>query len=132
MLALCRSSTTLNRRPALNIKYIYVPVTLMSQLCDCDANLFHSDLSLLECIQSAAAVNVKWFVVPGSTMEDSIQALSLAREMPNVIASAGIHPYHVTKHTLDIKTTLLDLLSSNECSSVVLSCLFVYCDLIVF
>lgn len=98
----------------------------MSELCDCDANLFHPDLTLQECLTNAAAVNVKYFVVPGSTMQDSMQSLSLAREMPNIISTAGVHPYHVRNHSLEIKEELLRLLSTTECACVVRYMLLLY------
>eukprot|EP00975_Prorocentrum_lima_P010831 2302348-Prorocentrum_lima.AAC.1 len=43
-----------------------------------------------------AAMRVKTCVVPGSTVQDSREALRLATEEPMVLSAAGVHPYHAS------------------------------------
>ena len=66
-------------------------------LVDFDCNLLHPDLSGkmdYHVSQAGLHANVQTFVVPGSCLEDSVQALALAKAQgPSVIATAGVHPY---------------------------------------
>ncbi|CAM9529167.1 unnamed protein product, partial [Phaeothamnion confervicola] len=67
-------------------------------LVDVDANLLHEALraDAPAHIEAAAAVGVRHFVVPGSTLEDSVGAIALAEKYPAVVfPTVGVHPYNV-------------------------------------
>ena len=69
-----------------------------STLVDFDANLLHEALrnDMDEHISVAADKGVECFVVPGSNLLDSQEALDLGKSRGEVIiATAGVHPYHV-------------------------------------
>lgn len=70
-------------------------------LVDFDANLLHEQLvdDIDYHILQAQDHDVNHFVVPGSTLEDSKLAieLSAARPKDQIIATAGVHPYHVNE-----------------------------------
>ena len=71
-------------------------------LCDFDANLLHKDLKETmeyHVNQARTHANVQLFVVPGSNLSDSEEALKLAKTAVTdlntcVIATAGVHPYN--------------------------------------
>ena len=72
-------------------------------LVDLDANLLHKDLRedmAHHVLLAKTHANVQWFVVPGSTLGDSAEALALAESgeaglaRGRLIATAGVHPYH--------------------------------------
>lgn len=68
-------------------------------LIDVDANLLHESLreNIDEHIRLASDVGVKSFVVPGSNFVDTMEAIALSKQYPAgvIIATAGVHPYHV-------------------------------------
>ena len=124
--ALVRSSVVYQQRKPLNhIKPRAEMSSLVSNksvLCDFDANLLHKDLrdDIAHHIKQASEhAHVKLFVVPGSTLADSAEAVALAQnsEMQmNIIATAGIHPYHVAAvehaHGEDVIAALIDIITS--------------------
>lgn len=87
-------------------------------LVDFDANLLHEQLVNdmdYHILQAQDFGEVNHFVVPGSTLEDSKLAieLSAARPKDQIIATAGVHPYHVNEVECNEETiqTLEQLLS---------------------
>eukprot|EP00054_Salpingoeca_dolichothecata_P017765 m.107576 g.107576 ORF g.107576 m.107576 type:complete len:355 (+) comp22585_c0_seq1:55-1119(+) len=103
----------------------------MEDLVDVDANLCHPQLydNITEHICRAQHAGVRQFVVPGSTLEDSSLALTLASEkFPNVVFStAGIHPYNVKPvselpDALSELERLLSLTDATPSSSLIARC----------
>jgi TatD DNase family protein len=92
-----------------------------SYLVDFDANLLHKDVDIQSAITTALANNVKGFVVPGSTLQDSSDALELSAGNRHIIAATvGVHPYN-TQATLyddDALRTLEELTASPYCLAV--------------
>ena len=109
------ASSRFNHLSHLRTQYLYsIPANMSTStvinskvgcLVDFDANLLHKDLcqDLEHHVRQAQSFsNVHWFVVPGSTLNDSIESLLLARsgsqtgvlQGAHVIATAGVHPYH--------------------------------------
>jgi TatD DNase family protein len=95
-------------------------------LVDFDANLLHDALKadIDEHISIAREhANVQYFVVPGSGLGDSSDALSLSRSRgESIVATAGVHPYHVIDET-DIyskenQEVLRGLCSQDSCMAV--------------
>ncbi len=67
-------------------------------LVDFDANLLHNALKddIEEHISVANEKGIQHFVVPGSGLADSSEALLLSKSRgESIIATAGVHPYHV-------------------------------------
>lgn len=66
------------------------------QFVDFDANLLHVDLRAdhQRLMIQADSVGVKVFVVPGSTLSDSRECLTLSSSHKNVLVTCGVHPYH--------------------------------------
>jgi TatD DNase family protein len=90
-------------------------------LVDFDANLFHKDVDFVTATQRAQAKGVQHFVVPGSTLCDSEQAIAAAEQFQCIVAAtAGIHPYNAESINLNDEsvTTLRRLLSSPYCRAV--------------
>lgn len=91
-------------------------------LIDFDANLLHKDLwpDAERIVQQAQSVGVKKFVVPGSSLKDSVLALELARTRSDVISSAGIHPFHVALDAYNDENLakLQELTNLPECSAI--------------
>lgn len=98
------------------------PTTLL----DFDANFLHKDLRLdfLRHFETARAHNVAQFCVPGSTLADSSEALSLSKSHPSVIfATCGVHPYQTENIPLTPRTLAeLDGLVSDEACAAVGEC----------
>jgi TatD DNase family protein len=66
-------------------------------LFDFDCNLTHPDLEeeAKELIEHAKQVGIQQMLVPGATLVDSRQSISLCEQYPNVLfPTAGVHPYH--------------------------------------
>jgi len=78
-------------------------------LVDSHAHLFYPDFNddLDEVLARAVAANIGLFVVPGTNIETSRQAIALAERYPSVFASVGIHPLDIGEsgeadfHTLE-------------------------------
>jgi hypothetical protein len=91
-------------------------------LCDFDFNIFHDEFIKNKDDIMLDAVNnsVGYFVVPGVTMDDSLKSLSLSLTNPMILATAGIHPYHVNEVTCnDVSIDILsNLVNRNECLAV--------------
>jgi Tat protein secretion system quality control protein TatD with DNase activity len=89
-------------------------------LVDFDANLLHKDLvgSMDSLINVARAHGVGKFVVPGSNLADSKRALDLsdANAQNNILATAGVHPYHTQSENYsdDAIEILKNLIKSNK------------------
>lgn len=91
------------------------------KLADFDANLFHKDVDFTSATQRALAKGVEYFVVPGSTLKDSSQAIAAAETHDFVVAAtAGVHPYNTesTPFNEDSVRTLRELISSQHCLAV--------------
>lgn len=70
------------------------------QFVDFDANLLNDQLiqEMDRLMQSAQELNVVFFVIPGSSMEDSAASLEWSKRLPNtIISTCGIHPYNADK-----------------------------------
>ena len=94
---------------------------LFHKLVDFDANLFHKDIDMDDAVRIAQANDVQYFVVPGSTLTDSVQAIDAAAKLDYVVAAtAGVHPYNAETVVLnrDNVNALRELLSSKYCSAV--------------
>ena len=92
-----------------------------SKLLDFDANLFHKDVDFASATQRAQEHGVESFVVPGSTLLDSAQAIAAAEKFSCIVAAtAGVHPYSTesTPMTEENTLTLRSLLSSPYCLAV--------------
>jgi TatD DNase family protein len=65
-----------------------------STFIDSHAHLFYPDFKddIDEVIQRALDAGVKFFVVPGTNVETSRQAIALAERYPSVYACVGFHP----------------------------------------
>eukprot|EP01041_Mallomonas_annulata_P001498 gene1498-2891_t len=89
-------------------------------LFDADANLLHSEFSENgitpdDLIKTAVANGITRFLVPGSSIQSSEEALSLAKRNSHVLATAGIHPYHTAEDLLSEQTSnLLENMIQNE------------------
>ena len=91
------------------------------KLLDFDANLFHKDVNFASAIQRAQDNGVEHFVVPGSTLTDSEQAIAAAEKHTCVVAaSAGIHPYNTESTILNSENVqaLRTLITSPYCMAV--------------
>jgi len=90
-------------------------------LIDFDANLFHKDVDFDSATERAHEKGVKGFVVPGSTLEDSTQAIAAAQQFRCVMAAtAGIHPYNAESIVMneDSILALRNMLASQHCLAV--------------
>jgi TatD DNase family protein len=95
--------------------------TPLNKLLDFDANLFHKDVDFLSATQRAQENGVAHFVVPGSTLMDSLQAIEAAeKESCIVAATAGVHPYNTESTPLNEENLQLlrTLISSPHCGAV--------------
>ena len=100
----------------------------LNNLIDFDANLLHEDLIHIknELIETAKLNGVKSFVVPGSGLVDSEQALELSSEYNTkgyeglIAATCGVHPYHVNDVACNelSKLKLKALVSNDLCHAV--------------
>jgi TatD DNase family protein len=70
---------------------------------DSHAHLNSDDykVDLEEVIKRASDAEVETIVVPGTTVETSLQAIALAEKYPNVYACVGIHPHDASKASVD-------------------------------
>lgn len=83
-------------------------------LVDIGANLTHDSFAedRAEVVAEAADAGVAWFMVTGSSVAGSRDALALARENPQCMrATAGIHPHHAADWTADTRDVLRSLLN---------------------
>jgi TatD DNase family protein len=95
-------------------------------LVDFDANLLHDALKgdIDEHISVAGEhANVQYFVVPGSGLGDSADALSLSKSRgESIIATAGVHPYHAKDendiHSEANEEVLRSLCAEETCKAV--------------
>lgn len=90
-------------------------------LVDFDANLFHKDLDFSSATQRAQEKGVQHFVVPGSTLKDSREAIAAAEQHSCVVAAtAGVHPYNAESIVLNDENIfrLRKLLASQHCLAV--------------
>jgi TatD DNase family protein len=91
------------------------------KLLDFDANLFHKDVDFASATQRAQENGVEYFVVPGSTLIDSAQAIAAAHQFSCIVAAtAGVHPYNTESIALNDENirTLRQLLASQYCLAV--------------
>jgi TatD DNase family protein len=91
------------------------------KLLDFDANLFHKDVNFETATQRAMENGVHFFVIPGSTLTDSAQAIEASRLYPSVVAAtAGVHPYNTESIVLNHENVqcLKILISSQYCLAV--------------
>lgn len=79
------------------------------QYVDFDSNLIHPDLfdDMHKHMQTAIAHGVSKFIVPGSNLLDSRQAIDLSISNELIFATAGIHPYNAESTQLNAATTSL-------------------------
>lgn len=96
---------------------------LVGKMIDADANLLHPDLfsSLSYHVDNAMKRNVAMFVIPGSTLADTVGAVELMRSDPRrYVATAGVHPYNTQtcQFTDESKNRLESILvDANSCST---------------
>lgn len=64
-------------------------------------------------IQEAKKAGVKYFVVPGTDVETSKQAVKLAEKYPGVYAAVGIHPHHIYNYQSQISNVKCQICISN-------------------
>src|SRR3989338_9018860 len=75
------------------------------------------DQDRIETIERARKTGVSFFVQVGASLNDSRQAVELANQYDDMVASAGIHPYEAHKYAqvqnknLDIDITELGRLA---------------------
>jgi TatD DNase family protein len=104
--------------PEAPTTFEYVEDVSSSPLVDFDANLLHADLREIKdsLMEKAKEMGVQYFVVPGSTLEDSTQVLEFCKERGSeIVATAGVHPYHVMEEACnDDSLEKLRLLTENE------------------
>ena len=67
----------------------------MTQLADshCHLQMEQSPLAAPALLDRARAAGVGWFLVPGTTLADSADAVELASRHDGVLAAVGIHPH---------------------------------------
>ena len=97
-------------------------------LVDFDANLCHAALKDSPSIdhhmtQGRDHAHISHFVVPGATLSESAECLRLSEEKgSSIIATAGVHPYHVGDEggllTEANQEVLKSLLSQESCQAV--------------
>ena len=97
-------------------------------LIDFDANLFHKDLVVEKkrYLDEARSFNLIAYVIPGSTLEDSNQAIELSKDSKasnidvSCLATCGVHPYHTESIPFTPATTktLETLIDTEECLAV--------------
>lgn len=88
-------------------------------LVDIGANLTHDsfDADRDEVIKNARIAGVSRMILTGSTVENSSQAVELARRHPShLYATAGVHPHHADHYTAATTSALASLL---ECKEIV-------------
>lgn len=89
---------------------------------DFDANLLHADLvtDSARLIGDAKAQNVQMFVVPGSTLEDSVGSLELSKLDANILSTCGVHPYHAESNAFseDTVAKLADMSTDASCLAI--------------
>lgn len=93
------------------------------RILDFDANLLHKDLIFDQehHIKTAQDNGVAYFVVPGSTLVDSEQALALSKRFPeSIYATAGVHPYQTgqIEHSPESLAHLERLIKDKSCLAV--------------
>ena len=91
------------------------------ELVDIGANLTHDsfDADRDEVIENARLAGVTRMVLTGSTAENSLQAVELARRYPSrLYATAGVHPHHADHYTSDTTSALAALLDLDEVVAV--------------
>ena len=103
-----------------------MPLRLAGKIIDIDANFCHPDLcgQMQYHLDNAVKRNVAVFVVPGSTLADSVKSIELARSDPSLfISTAGVHPYNTESipYTETSKQELESLFDVPEESTVLLS-----------
>jgi TatD DNase family protein len=83
-------------------------------LIDVGANLTHDsfDDDRDEVMQRASDAGVNRFIVTGSSIQDSQDAVALAATMPGKIyATTGVHPHHASDYSDSVHETLAELTS---------------------
>jgi len=83
---------------------------LVGKIIDIDANFVHPDLvnSISYHVENATKRGVSMFVVPGSTLIDTQEAIKLMKSNPErYIATAGVHPYNALACEFNDENTAL-------------------------
>lgn len=98
------------------------PVVVL-EFCDFDANFFHEVWSTTDhaaLIENAEKHGVKLFVVPGVTIEVSLQSLEWSKRDSRIVSTAGIHPYYANEYctTANMIGILQSLWNDKNCSAV--------------
>lgn len=91
------------------------------ELVDIGVNLTHGSFSsdLQDVIDRALEANVRHMVLTGSDMDESHNALSLARQHPEwFTATAGIHPHYASQYNAETHKQLELLISEHEVRAV--------------
>ena len=86
----------------------------MPALIDIGANLAHDsfDRDREEVIERARAAGVAAMIVTGSSIDDSVRALELARRWPGCLrATAGVHPHQASGFQAEQRPRLVSLLA---------------------
>jgi TatD DNase family protein len=90
-------------------------------LVDIGANLTHDsfDADRDDVIENARLAGVTRMILTGSTAENSLQAVELARRYPSrLYATAGVHPHHADHFTVETASALASLLEHEEVVAV--------------
>ena len=91
------------------------------ELVDIGANLTHDsfDDDRDEVIENARLAGVSRMILTGSTAENSLQAVELARRYPSrLYATAGVHPHHADHYTAATTDAIASLLDYEEVVAV--------------
>ena len=102
-----------------------MPKRLLGKIIDIDANLLHPDLinNFQYHVDNSLKRDIEMFVVPGSTLDDSMKSIELSQTNPSrFIATAGIHPYNTesipySQETQQALENLIQIASTSETSA---------------
>lgn len=65
-------------------------------------------------LERAAAAGVETIIVVGADLESSIQAVELARKLPNIYAAVGIHPHDASRVTEECYKRIIELTKESD------------------
>ncbi|MEC9483850.1 MAG: TatD family hydrolase [Halomonas sp.] len=86
-------------------------LTAPAELVDIGANLTHESFSgdLDAVLRRARAANVTTLILTGTDLEHAEQAVDLARRLPGLYATAGVHPHDASHWSSALETAMRDL-----------------------
>ena len=95
--------------------------TIQEQFFDIGANLTHEsfEADLDDVISKAQESGVKRFSITGSSLNESISAIEIAKKFPNsCISTAGIHPHNAKEYSPSSFSEIRDLLEEDVVKSI--------------